>query len=218
MFKQYARNVYSQHGEDGILEEIFKRLDIKDSGESWCVEFGAWDGKHLSNTFNLVNKGWSSVMIEGDPEKYKPLIETAKEFKNMYTIEAYVSQYDTGDKSLDKLLKTTPIPNNFEFLSVDVDSYDSDIWETLRDYSAKVVIIEVNSTVGPGVYWRHEDPPPGSISRGTTFSEMLNVAKAKGYTLVCHTGNCIFVRNDVAPLLQMPANLIQSPELLFWGS
>ncbi|CAN0123266.1 unnamed protein product [Heterosigma akashiwo] len=38
----------------------------------WCVEFGAWDGKHLSNTWSLINEhGWSSVQIEGDPENSK---------------------------------------------------------------------------------------------------------------------------------------------------
>ena len=215
MFNQYAKNVYSQNGEDGIIEQILKLLRIQNSADSWCVEFGAWDGKHLSNTFNLVNQGWSSVMIEGDHAKFETLTQTAKDFKNMHIIEAYVSQYDTEDNSLDKLLNTTPIPNSFELLSIDVDSYDSDIWETLRDYSAKVVVIEINGSVPPGIYWRHKDTPIDSISIGTTFSEMLNIAKEKEYTLVSQPGNCIFVKNDLLPLLNMPPDLIQFPELLF---
>jgi hypothetical protein len=215
MFKQYAKDIYSQNGEDGIIEEILKLLAIKNSADSWCVEFGAWDGKHLSNTFNLVTQGWSSVMIEGDSAKFESLTQTAKDFQNMHIIKAYVSQYDTEDNSLDKLLKTTPIPNSFELLSIDVDSYDSDIWETLSDYSAKVVVIEINGTVPPGVYWRHKDTPVDSLSIGTTFSEMLNIAKEKEYTLVSQPGNCIFVRNDLLSLLNMPQDLIESPELLF---
>ena len=32
------------------------------------MEIGAWDGKHLSNTWNLiVNKGWSGLLVEADP-------------------------------------------------------------------------------------------------------------------------------------------------------
>jgi len=50
-YKTYAKNVHSQNGEDGIIEEILKRLDIKNG---YVCEFGAWDGIHLSNTFNLV--------------------------------------------------------------------------------------------------------------------------------------------------------------------
>ena len=215
MFNQYAKNVYSQNGEDGILEEILKLLGIQNSADSWCVEFGAWDGKHLSNTFNLVTQGWSSVMIEGDSGRFQSLIQTSEEFDNMHIIEAYVSQYNTENNSLDKLLSTTPIPNNFELLSIDVDSYDSDIWDTLQNYSAKVVVIEINGSVPPGIYWRHKDTPIDSVSIGTTFSEMLNIAKQKNYTLVCQPGNCIFVRNDLLPLLNMPPDLIESPELLF---
>ena len=215
MFNQYAKNVYSQNGEDGILEEILKLLGIQNSADSWCVEFGAWDGKHLSNTFNLVTQGWSSVMIEGDSGRFQSLIQTSEEFDNMHIIEAYVSQYNTENNSLDKLLSTTPIPNNFELLSIDVDSYDSDIWDTLQNYSAKVVVIEINGSVPPGIYWRHKDTPIDSVSIGTTFSEMLNIAKQKNYTLVCQPGNCIFVKNDLLPLLNMPPDLIESPELLF---
>ena len=215
MFNQYAKNVYSQNGEDGILEEILKLLGIQNSADSWCVEFGAWDGKHLSNTFNLVTQGWSSVMIEGDSGRFQSLIQTSEEFDNMHIIEAYVSQYNTENNSLDKLLSTTPIPNNFELLSIDVDSYDSDIWDTLQNYSAKVVVIEINGSGPPGIYWRHKDTPIDSVSIGTTFSEMLNIAKQKNYTLVCQPGNCIFVKNDLLPLLNMPPDLIESPELLF---
>jgi hypothetical protein len=113
MFKQYAKNVYSQNGEDGILEEIFRLLGVHNSTDSWCVEFGAWDGKHLSNTFNFVTQGWSSVMIEGDSGRFESLVQTSKDFQNMHIIQAYVSQYDSEDNSLDKLLKATPIPNSF---------------------------------------------------------------------------------------------------------
>lgn len=231
MFKQYERNIYSQHGEDGVLEEIFKRLGVEDSRDRWCVEVGAWDGKRLSNTFYLVSKGWSSVMIEGDADKYQSLLKTAKEFKNIHPINKYVSQYNTEKNSLDKLLKTTKIPNHFEFLSIDVDSYDADIWKTLYEYSAKIVCIEINSAVGPNVYWSSAVSSDNQLSRGATFSEMLDVGKSKGYTLVCQTGdnspvrssneyrrprNCIFVRNDVVGLLNLPTIIMQSPELLFW--
>ena len=48
----YKKNIYSQFGEDGIIEEILKRL--KNKINKTCVEFGAWDGIHLSNTYNLI--------------------------------------------------------------------------------------------------------------------------------------------------------------------
>jgi hypothetical protein len=38
--------VTSQDGEDGIIEHVFSRIPPV---SRVCVEFGAWDGKHLSN-------------------------------------------------------------------------------------------------------------------------------------------------------------------------
>ena len=56
----FARNVYSQFGEDGILEELFSRFPAPRDRNSFCVEFGAWDGIHLSNCANLIlTANWS---------------------------------------------------------------------------------------------------------------------------------------------------------------
>jgi len=38
---RYARKVHTQSGEDGIIEEIFKRLNVQ---EGFCVEFGLMMG------------------------------------------------------------------------------------------------------------------------------------------------------------------------------
>ena len=59
---KYKKNYYSQNGEDGIIKEILKRTRIHNKKNKWCCEFGAWDGKHGSNTYNLVlNYGFKAV-------------------------------------------------------------------------------------------------------------------------------------------------------------
>lgn len=100
-YNTYSKNIYSQNGEDGIIEEILKRLNINNG---WVCEFGAWDGIYLSNTFNLVKKGFNAVFIEGDVDRYKDLLTTANEYKNIIPINAFVDYNDTQN-SLDNLLK-----------------------------------------------------------------------------------------------------------------
>lgn len=86
--QSFRRNVHSQNGEDGVIQEICHRLDIR---QGIFVEFGAWDGKYLSNTFRLLQDGWSGVYIQGDNAKYVDLLKTQEQFpERLQTICAYV--------------------------------------------------------------------------------------------------------------------------------
>ena len=69
MLNEFEKKIVSQNGEDGIIEEIIRRLNLINL---WCCEFGAWDGKYLSNNYNLIqNKKWGGAFIEGNSEKFK---------------------------------------------------------------------------------------------------------------------------------------------------
>ena len=50
MYVEYAKNVYTYNGDDGIIEKIFEDVGI----ESGIVcEFGVWDGLYICVTRNL---------------------------------------------------------------------------------------------------------------------------------------------------------------------
>jgi hypothetical protein len=209
-YLKFASNVFSQNGEDGIIQQILPSV-VGDSTDLWCVEFGAWDGKHMSNTFNLVsNFDWRAVYIEGNPEYFELLKETVIQFPKITPILSMVSPEKDSRDSLDQLLQATSVPRDFHLLSIDIDSYDLAIWESLGNYSPLIVIIEINSGIYPGIYeWHHQG------GRGNSFSSTLKVAQAKGYTLICHTGNMLFVRKDYVGKLDLTTTQIAYPEVLF---
>ena len=52
--KKFEKNIYSQFGQDGVLENILSRIGPLENIN--CLEVGGWDGVLLSNTCNLVRK------------------------------------------------------------------------------------------------------------------------------------------------------------------
>lgn len=190
-YKKYYNNVYSQNGEDGIIEELLKRLNITCG---WVCEFGAWDGMLLSNTFNLVkNYNFNAVYIEGDTSKFLDLINTSNIYNNIIPINEYVHYEHNSINSLDNILKKTNIPADFDILSIDIDSFDYQVWDSLEYYKPKIVIIEINSSISPDI--ENHIHTPG-VYDGTSFLPTLRLGIQKGYKFVLHTGNMIFVRND----------------------
>jgi hypothetical protein len=212
--KSFESNKYSSNGEDGVLQELLLRLNKSqdiDFSSLWVVEFGAWDGIKFSNTFNLVETyGAKAVYIESDTERFVELEVTSQRFKSIHPINRKVA-CDAQDKnSLDNLLLQTALPNNFDVLSIDIDGSDLEIWFSLERFKPKIVVIEINSSIPPGIYMWNSPSTPGN-----TFSSTLNVAKSKGYTLVSHTGNMIFVEDSLISKIKLDSKYIDFPELLF---
>ena len=202
--------MHSQNGEDGVLRAIFNKIGHVCFSEKWCVEFGAWDGKHLSNTFAFIEAGWSGVYIEGEADRFNDLLETTKQYPKITPINAFVDFRKGSSETLDALLETTSIPQDYELLSIDIDSFDLAVWGAYSG-KPKVVVIEIESSIQPGILQWHD----GEKQFGNSFSPTVNIAKSKGYTLVCHTRNLIFIRDDMADLLELDQADIQNPERLF---
>ncbi len=204
---EYRKNFYSQNGEDGVIEEICSRLGLATGS---FVEFGAWDGKFASNTYRLLESGWKGVYIEADKAKFQDLARNMRDFRDRATIiNAYVEK--AGDQSLDNLLRPTTIEKDFELLSIDIDSHDWHVWHSLRRYTPKIVVIEINSSIPVGIIQTHRE----SRTRGSSFTATVELGKQKGYTPVCHTGNLRLVRNDLVSKLALPEDELDYPELLF---
>jgi predicted O-methyltransferase YrrM len=192
---EFARDVHSQFGEDGILGEILSRLGIAgEEREKWCVEFGAWDGMYLSNTYRLIDEdGWRAVLIEGDPARHADLCRNIPSDR-IAKLCRFVGFGETD--SLDAILSETDIPAEFDLLSIDIDGCDYHVWESLSRYRPKVVVIEYNPTIPVEV--PYIQPRDFSIKHGNGVKALDDLARAKGYRTVALTvTNVIAVREEL---------------------
>ena len=187
-YLQYAKNIVSQNGEDGIIEKLFEDLDIEDCN---VVEFGAWDGVYLSNVYNLWRyKNFNALLREGNKEVNGVLSGIEAKYKNVEFVNTYVSPNGADSDSLDSILWRSKFKfndDNFALLSIDVDGLDYDIWDSLNMFKPKIVICETN--------WQHTEEYKGAD--GCSLKTLTQLANKKGYRLVCHNLNGFYVREDL---------------------
>ncbi len=199
----HAHDVNSQFGEDGIIREL---LRILPSCNQWCVEFGAWDGRHLSNTCRLIEEeNYSAVLIEGDALKCSELKANFAGYSGVIPVCRYVG---FENDRLEDILAETAIPTDFDFLSIDIDGCDYHIWESLKKYQPKVVCIEFNPTIPNGLEF--VQAKDFSVAQGASLDSLVTLGRIKGYELVSTTrNNGIFVRSEFYPLFGIQDNSVE---------
>lgn len=187
--KIYKKNITSQWGEDGIIEEIFNRIGVKNP---ICVEFGAWDGEKYSNTWNLWNnKDWSAILIERDEERFKKLSDNTKKFNKVLVKNKNVGI--EGSNSLDNILSEVIGNQVIDLISIDIDGDDYHIFKSLKKYLPRILVVEHNPTIPENIDFIQEE---GEYA-GSSALALCNLATKKGYSLVTMTDtNCFFIKNE----------------------
>lgn len=181
-------NVYSQNGEDAVLEYMLGHLNVT-SGT--LVEFGAWDGFYFSNiqyTFQQ-NKDFHVVFIEPDKQRFEQLV-IKNTHPNIHCLNEFIT---TEPNQLTKLLEGH-VHGELQVMSMDTDNNDLDIWRA-NSLRPKIVIIEC----------------PKCYKHSRRF-DLYSQFEKDGYKLVYVTGNYVFVRKDCLTQLCLPD---KEPEELF---
>ena len=202
---EHRSNITSSHGEDGIIAKIFETIG-EDS--KWCVELGALNGLHDSNVWSLIQqKGWSGVLIEADPTYFEKLVSEYVELPGAHCVKEFVSF--EGEHSLDAIFARTPMPRLFDLLSLDIDGNEYHLWESLVQYSPRVLVVEFNPSIPNDVTF--VQPRDMSVYQGSSLRAFVALGKEKGYELVCaNEANAFFVRAEDLPRFNISDNSIDA--------
>ena len=195
---QHEFQIYSQFGEDGIIQEIFKRIGTTNN---YFVEIGSADGME-NNTTHLLTNGWEGVWIEGDEK----LIASATTCFSLFIIskKLRVEQAYVTRKNVITIFRSKNVPKEFDFLSIDIDGNDYWIWQALSRCKPRVICIEYNASLGSKAEWVIEYSEDHRYDNTNYFGASLKslelLGKQAGYTLVgCSFAgtNAFFVRSDL---------------------
>ncbi|MCY3024374.1 MAG: hypothetical protein NTW87_35810, partial [Planctomycetota bacterium] len=185
---RYERRICSQHGEDGILEALFKVLGTTNR---YCVEFGVGSGRECNTAWLVRKHGWTGLWMDGNPRPKKRPLEVRKEFISAENITALFARYG--------------VPREFDLLSIDIDGNDYWVWKKIVGYRPRVVVIEYNASVpptearvipyDPNFVW------PKTDYYGASLLALAELGRAKGYALVAcddSGANAFFVDGELA--------------------
>ena len=200
-FIQFASNVTSQGGEDGILNKLFENCLPKNS-KCFCVDIGAWDGKYLSNTHSLLcSDMWNGLLVEANSDRFRELYDLYKCREGITCLCKFVD-VNSSDASLNAILNAWNVPLDFDFLSIDIDGADYHLWESIgmntndQKYNPKVVCIEFNPSIPNNLSFIQECNC--AVHQGSSLLAIVDFATSIGYELIVTTTfNAIFVRGDL---------------------
>ncbi len=197
--EKYGYKVYSQNDEDGIINEIFKRVGIKNH---LFLEFGVDKGIEC-NTHALLLQGWKGMWIEGSETAYNQVVRRFAPAIRRGELQV-LNQY-VDPQNIDSIIKCFVGNKELDLLSIDVDGNDYHIWKAIDSVNPRVVIIEYQGKFPPEIDWvmayNENHVWDRSDRSGASLKAMERLGRNKGYQLVgtniCGV-NAFFVRSDIA--------------------
>ncbi len=195
---KYGFKVYSQCGEDGILQEIFRRIGV---GHRTFIEFGVEHGLEC-NTTKLLLEQWEGLWLECVParvRKARTAFKTAVDAGRLRIVEARVSA-----ENVDALFREHGMAGEIDLLSIDIDGNDYWVWKAIASVRPRVVVIEYNAALPPPLSVVMPYDPEwswkGDTYSGASLNALGKLGTEKGYRLVgCSLSgvNAFFVRHDL---------------------
>lgn len=211
-----GRKIYSQSDEDGIIQEILRRLDLNPRSGKF-IEFGVGNGWEC-NTHLLLLCGFSGLWIESTESQVRDIRKGFREPLERGQLKLDQS-FVTAENIDDLLLNNLGDDREVVLLSIDIDGNDFWVWKAIKSIAPAVVVIEYNGNFPPPISIVQEYRPDfvydGTVyCGGATIEALARLGRQKGYQLVgCTiTGlNAFFVRDDLIgghfPYALTPANL-----------
>ncbi len=198
---EYEFKVFSQSGEDGIIQFLVSNIRIE---HRTFIEFGTEDFRESNCRFLLMKNGWSGFIIDGSARNMKRLRSTR--FYWRYPVQSRVA-FVTRE-NISALLEESGFEKNAGILSIDIDGVDYYVLAELRHWNPSIIIVEYNAVFGNVRPVSVPYDPQFSRARkhfsslyyGASLPAFYSLLGTRGYALVGSnsTGNnAFFVRRDL---------------------
>ncbi len=196
----YGYSAFSQNDEDGIIQEIFRRIGTRNR---FFFEFGCGNGLENNSTY-LLFTGWSGVWLDGSAKKVQAAQRQFASYVKKGRIR--IQQAFITAENINDIIIELGVPAESDLLSIDIDGNDYWVWKALglQGLRPRVLIIEYNATFRPPHKVVQTYNPAffnrGNNYYGSSLKALEDLGRTKGYSLVgCNYSgvNAFFVRADL---------------------
>lgn len=201
LIKECEFKVYSQSGEDGIIQYLINNITIK---HKTFIEFGVENYLEANTRFLTLNDYWAGLIIDGDSNN----IDFIKKDPIYWRCNLKAECTFITRENINQVFTRNGLTGEIGLLSIDIDGNDYWVWEAIDTVNPAIVIAEYNSFFGPN---RNVSVPYNpsfvrtqahfsKIYYGASISALTSLANRKGYKLVASnkSGNNVFyVREDL---------------------
>ncbi len=194
---RHGFKVYSQHDEDGIIQEIFRRIGTEKRN---FVEFGVETGVEC-NSVKLLVEGWRGLWIEANAQACKQIGAAFDPFlkdKRLTLLQSLVTA-----ENINTLIRSADL-GDIDLIGIDIDFNDYWVWKAIEVVRPRVVVIEYNAGLRPPmaltVPYQPNHAGAGTNYFGASLEALVRLGRRKGYRIVaCNISgsNAFFVREDL---------------------
>jgi hypothetical protein len=201
--RDYEYKVFSQWGEDGIIQRLIKVVPVE---SETFIEFGVQDFYESNCRYLLMRNNWSGFVIDGSAENMDRLRRSYFYWKyDLSAVDAFVTR-----ENVNELLAKSGFGENLGILSIDIDGNDYWVWEAINTFSPAITIVEYNAGFGAdraatvpykADFFRTAEHY-SNLYYGASLPALCLLGKRKGYSFVgCNSAgnNAFFIREDLRP-------------------
>jgi hypothetical protein len=194
--------VFSQFGEDGIIQYLVQRTEIPWDLRTF-IEFGVESYEEANTRFLLTNNNWRGLIIDSDAANINKVRSSELAWRHeLESVCAFVSA-----ENVDGLISDAGFVGEIGLLSIDIDGNDYWVWKAISVVSPVIVVIEYNSVFGSDravtvpydSAFVRRDAHYTNLYWGCSLRALALLGELKGYALVGSNSagnNAFFVRCD----------------------
>jgi hypothetical protein len=198
---QYEFKIFSQWGEDGIIQFLVNHLEI---AHRTFIEFGVEDFSESNCRFLLMKDYWQGFVIDGSEKNIARLRSSYFYWQTQLSSKtSFITRENVAS-----LLDESGFDKELGILSVDIDGVDYHVLDALTQWRPAILIVEYNEAFGNQ---RPVSVPydPAFVRRqkhssnqywGANLPAFCYLAGQRNYALVGINGvasNAFFVRRDL---------------------